>query len=291
MRENDQYVEFNKQRDLGAIIGDTINFLKNEGQPFFSTILKFSIIPILITVALSIYYIFYVDEVIRLGSDEDPFVVFGLLFSSPFLILSLAQIVTFAFIMVSAYAYIKSYAENRGKVNFDDVREVMKDKLLPYIGLSILNSIVIVIGFLFLFVPAVYFGVVLTLSGPLLIFEEKSVSKAFGDSFSFIKNYWWETFGVLLVIHILIWVLNFMIDKLIGIYNFDATEFIDDSGNSLLELVFSDPIYLSLLIISSIIAIFFNIVTVVSNALIYFDIYEKENPDRYNQSIDSLGTH
>ena len=286
----ENYVEFNKERDLGSIIGDTITFLKYEWQPFFSTILKFSILPVLVMIAFSVYYTYYTLYVFGNMTEDDPFVAFGLLGSKPFLLLSASQFFAFAFITVSAYAYIKSYAENKGKVNFEDVKELMKAKVLPYTGLSILSGFVVLVGFFFLVIPGFYLAVILALSGALLIFENKGVIDAFGDSFKFGKNYWWDTFGVLFVVNLIIIVLNYIVEILIGMHDYTGDVQTFDSIESILQSIFSDPIYVSLLVASIVVGIFLNILTTVSTALIYFDIYEKTNPHRHDDIIDTLGS-
>jgi len=54
--DTQNFINFKKKRDLGAILSDTFKFLYTEWKTFFGTILKISIIPILIAICAVIYY-------------------------------------------------------------------------------------------------------------------------------------------------------------------------------------------------------------------------------------------
>ena len=56
------FVQFKKERDLGAIITDTFTFIRNEWKPFFTTIFKVSIIPILIAIGSIIFLMLSFSE-------------------------------------------------------------------------------------------------------------------------------------------------------------------------------------------------------------------------------------
>ena len=285
----EEYVEFSRRRDLARIIGDTFTFLRYEWQPFISTILKFSIIPILITLTMSVYFTFYaMGYILNMGGD-DPLAIFGLYTSRPFLLLGASQVFTFSFMMVSAFAYIKSYAENKGKIDLSEIRATINSKIAPFVGLYVLNSIVVIAGFMFLIIPGIYLAVVLTFPGCLLVFDDKPFSEAFSDSFSFLKEYWWEAFGVLFLIHLIVGVITLVINHLIELHKYTGYANMYGSEYSILDAIFSDTFYLGLVIFVAIISIVFKVITTVSTAFIYFDISEKIHPNRYRDEIDTLG--
>ena len=54
---NDQnFINFKRRRDVGKMLSDTFQFLSTEWKPFFGTILKTSIVPILIAICAMVYY-------------------------------------------------------------------------------------------------------------------------------------------------------------------------------------------------------------------------------------------
>ncbi|MEQ6124143.1 hypothetical protein AAON49_08095 [Pseudotenacibaculum sp. MALMAid0570] len=281
------YVEFKKQRDLGALISDTVKFLRIEGKPFFITIIRASIIPMIIAIAGALYYTFTVAESSYLNS--------GNLFSSGNILLSLlgyygTLILVNASISNSALSYIKSYAFNRGVINYEDIQETTKSKFGSVLGLSFLNAIVMAVGFMFCFLPGIYFAVVLSVSTSILMFNNLGVFDAFGDAFNFIKGNWWETFGVLLVAGLIIIVLNIILNLPAMIYQFgtDGFNFFTIENTVSATELFSDPVFLILTVLSYLINYFFHAVGVVLSALIYFDIEEQRNPSAPD-IIDEIG--
>jgi hypothetical protein len=268
------YIKFNKARNLGSLISDTINFLKFEGKPFFTAVLRISIIPIILAIASGTYYQIY--ELERPVTFSSGFLSqYEYMTEWPYILSELTSYIAIGFMVASAYAYIKSYWENKGTINFSDINTLALRKAFPYAGLQILNLIVIGIGLIFLLIPGIYIAVVLSISGCLLVFENRDVFDAFGHSFDFVKGYWWETFGNILVFQILIAVILLALNIPLFFYGYNNT-FIAD-----------DPIYIGLLILSQIIESFFYLVTALFIAFIYFDIYERKHPSQ--DQIDFIG--
>lgn len=292
---NDQnYIEFRKKRDLGSILSDTFKFLKIEWKPFIGTILKTSIVPILIAIAAMIYYTMSSSDTMNnfsqsIYDDYDPTFDFARIFV-PFLAFAIAYLIAYALITVSAMGYIKSYISNKGVVNFEEVSEETKSKFGSYVGLFFLNGIIVVFGALLCFFPGIYFGVVLSLSACLFIFQNKGVTESINDSFSFIKGHWWDTFGILFVVNLIIGIIGFCFDIPAVIYQFGSllgnVENLQDSTQYI--NIFADPIYLSLLVISNFVKFILYIVTIVSTVFVYYDIKEQKDPSSESEGRNSI---
>ncbi|ARV14039.1 hypothetical protein [Polaribacter sp. SA4-12] len=281
---NDQnFIQFKKKRDLGTMLSDAFKFLSVEWKPFFYTIFKTAIIPVLIAICIMIYYLISstqvfggiaetanVDNVFDFNFSELILPVFGFIFS---------YLIAYALISVSALSYIKSYISNNGVVNFEEVSALTKDKFGAYVGLFILNGIIVFFGLLFCFLPGIYLGIVLSLSMCLLIFQNKGVMDSIGDSFNFIKGHWLETFGILLVVQIIIGIIGFFVDFPVSLYSGGSlgSDLLGEDPNELFN-IYKDPIYLILLIISNLIKFVLYIVTLVVTVFIYYDIKEQKNP-------------
>jgi hypothetical protein len=281
---NDQnFIQFKKKRDLGTMLSDAFKFLSVEWKPFLYTIFKTAIIPVLIAICLMIYYLFSSTQLFGGVSQTADFDnIFGLNFSELFLPIFgffLSYIVAYALISVSALSYIKSYILNKGVVNFEEVSTSTKDKFGAYVGLFILNGIIVIFGLLFCFLPGIYFSVVLSVSMCLLIFQNKGVMDSIGDSFNFIKGHWWETFGILIVVQIIIGFIGFIVDFPVGLYSTDSLsgDLFNQDPNELFN-VYKDPIYLFLLIASNLIKFILYLVTLVVTVFVYYDINEQKNP-------------
>ena len=290
---NDQnFINFKRRRDVGKMLSDTFQFLSAEWKPFFGTILKTSIVPILIAICAMVYYA--MSSVSFLGNfsqtaDFQDFFDFN--FSElllPIVAFFFSYLIAYALITVSALAYIKSYIVNRGVVNFEEVQNSTKDKFWSYVGLFVMNGIIVGFGLLFCFLPGIYLGVVLSLSICLLIFQDKSVLDAVNDSFSFIKEHWWETFGILLLVQIIIAVVGGVVSLPATLYQAaDIASLMQNGGSNELLSVFLDPIYLVFIVISYLVKFILYIVTVVVTVFIYYDIKEQKDPS--TEVIDEIG--
>ena len=127
----------------------------------------------------------------------------------------------------------------------------------------------------------IYTSVVLSLASSLLVFENKSVSQAIGDSFNFVKGHWWETFGVFIVISFIVSILGFIISTPVLIYQSnqiltESLSLINPENSTISLTMFSDPIYIFLNVLVSAAQFLLHSITLIATVLIYFDIYQKK---------------
>lgn len=292
------FVQFKKERDLGAIITDTFKFFRLEWKPFFTTILKASIIPILIAILAVIFYTSSFSSFFEgfayasydAYGNEPEVQDLGMFFISVFAFL-IAYLIAYSMATVSGLSYIRSYIENKGIVNFEDVNASTKQNFWSYVGLLFLTGLIVGIGFVLCFIPGIYLWVPLALATCLLIFEKRSVGDSISYSFDFIKGHWWDTFGTLIVIQLILGVLGALTDIPATIYQLIKIGI--DAGSqdpTAVFEIFSDPIYLFLLAFSYFFKIIMYIVSVVATVFIYYDINEQKNASGSMDMIDSLGS-
>jgi hypothetical protein len=289
--DTQNFINFKKRRDLGSILSDTFNFLNDEWKPFFSVIFRISIVPILIAICAVIYYgmssVSFFSDFTQIGESTNLFSFSEIVL--PAFAFGFSYLIAFALMTVASLSYIKSYIDHKGVVNYQEIQQLTKEKFWPYVGLFFLIAIMVFFGMIFCFIPGIYLGVVLSLSICFLVFQNKGVFDAIGDSFSLIKNHWWETFGVLLVVQLLIWVISFVISLPVTIYQgFDMVSALQNQDSTEMLNFFSDPIYLILLVFSYIVKFVLFIVSTISTVFIYYDIKEQKNPS--SDIIDSIGT-
>ena len=290
--DHQNFIEFKKKRDLGLIISDSFKFITTEWKSFFGTILKAAVIPIFVAIGAMIYYVMcsttVFGDIANTTNFNNPFNLNFKELIIPIFIFLVAYLVAYALVTVSALSYIKSYISNKGVVNIEEVTTLAKDKFGAYVGLFFLNGIIIFFGALFCFLPAIYLGVVLSLSICLLIFQDKSVVDAISDSFIFIKGHWWETFGVLIVIQLIIGVVGFLVDLPAAFYQFINIGFgLKDQDAVEILAIFKDPIYIVLLVVSYFIKFILYTVTTVATVFIYYDIKEQRNAS--TDGINEIG--
>ncbi len=289
--DTQNFINFKKRRDLGLILSDTFNFLNDEWKPFFSVIFRISIVPILIAICAVVYYGM---SSFNFFSDFNQISESANLFSFSEMVLpafafGFSYLIAFALMTVACLSYIKSYIDNRGIVNYQEIQQLTKEKFWPYVGLFFLIGLMAGFGFIFCFIPGIYLIVVLSLSICFLVFQNKGVFDAIGDSFSLIKNHWWETFGILLVVQILIGVISAVVSLPASLYvGYDMFSVLQNQDSTEMFNFFSDPIYLILLVFSYFIKFVLYIISTIATVFVYYDIKEQKNPS--SDIINSIGT-
>ena len=295
--QNQNFINFKKVRSLGDMLSDTLKFLSTEWQPFFMTIVKLAIVPVLIAIAAAIYFLMqsnsFYGGLLDLNSlDGGGIEDINFNFSSilvPLAIFSFSYLIAYALVTVASLSYIKSYIKNKGIINYEEIQNDAKTTFWSYVGLFFVVGIIVFIGTLFCFLPGIYFVVVLSLSIPIMIFQNSGVLDSINGAFTLIKDNWWETFGILIVVQILILIISFIVQLPVGMYQGVDTAVMlqGEYPNELLEL-FSDPVYLMLLGISYLVKFILYIISTIVTVFIYFDIREQKNPTS-NDIIDEIG--
>ncbi|WP_428742735.1 hypothetical protein [Tenacibaculum sp.] len=280
---NKEYIEFKRERDLGSIISDAFKFIRLEGKQFFLTILKVAAIPIVIAVASMIYYMMSMSSLI----SEDVSGVMGMF--GAICVMMIAYLVAIVFINLAGMYYIKSYIDNKGLVRQEDVVTNTKAKFWSFTGFGILAGLILFASAMLCVLPLFYTWPVLSLGASILVFENETASGAVGKCFNFISGYFWETFGVIFVVAILVGVLGYVFQIPAFIYQvIKMSIFIGDDPMIAIN-VYKDPIYLFLNIVSIAGQLMFYSITLITNVFLYFDINEKKNLTGTIERIDSIG--
>ncbi len=292
--ENNSYVEFKKERDLGAIITDTFKFIRENWKAYFGAIIKI-VGPFILVGAIIMVFTFGAFSGIFSeigGNDGDPDAVLGVMGSMFGWIglLILVAIVIYVMISATSLYFIKSYIKNNGIPDFIEVRTNTFKNIWKFIGLGILIFMMVIIGVILCYVPGIYLAIVLSLATSIMVFEEKSISDTISYSFTLVKDQWWNTFGVLLVVGLLVSILGSVFSIPTFIYQIIkmGTMIGEDDPAGVFNL-FKDPIYVALNVLSYIGKYILSSVTLIASVFIYYDLNEQKNLTGTIEKIDSLG--
>ncbi|MAZ27240.1 MAG: hypothetical protein CL868_09215 [Cytophagaceae bacterium] len=283
-----EIIIFKKERDLGTILTDSFKFVRQEYKTIFKALLHNVAIPFLLLLAGTAYYTASLGDfnfLITGGASAFGANIFiALLF---FFVTNILFIGAFYGTMME---YIKSYIDNGGNVNLEEVNSNTKHRFLSLFGASCLISIITVAGLFFCILPGIYLGVVLMMVYPLMIFNNRSTTDAINESFSFIKNEWWMSFATMVVMYLLIYVVKLVFSIPAVIYSFTKAF----TGNSTISS--GDPssmfdwVYITLSTLSSAVGYLLLTFMAVAIAIIYFNINEKKNQTGILEEIDSIGS-
>jgi hypothetical protein len=132
------------------------------------------------------------------------------------------------------YEYMRFYMLNKGLA--PTMGELWKQsvKQLPsYFVIGLLAAIISGFGVILLFVGAIWLAVVFTMAFPLRAFERAEIGDCIGRSFKLIKGRWWMTFGLVLVLAMLISFISYVIYlPMLLLTGFGAMSGMDDPGEA-----------------------------------------------------------
>jgi len=282
------YIEFKKQRELGEILSDTFAFIRNEFKPFCSTFFK--IVGPYLLVMLICYgtYVYMVGDFMNFNFSSGGGLSHVLIAGVSGLAFFAAFVATYALSAASTLFYIRSYADNKGTTNFDEIKNAAYGAFWDFVGLFILVGLCVGVGFMFCIIPGIYLYVPLSLSFSILVFNRKGVSEAFSDSFTLVKDHWWMTFATLFVVGIIVAVAGFVFSLPNTIYTY-AKMGIFSGEIDAENFGMADPLTVLFGIISMLAQFLLNIISVIAGVFIYFDLNEKKNFTGTYERIKNLG--
>ncbi|MFD0762487.1 hypothetical protein ACFQZW_10370 [Lutibacter aestuarii] len=287
------FIEFKKERDLGAIITDTFKFIRENWKEYFLTVLKIVGPVLLIALTVLVLYMFTMSDLFKDldNVDANPGGFLSKIFSW-FFGLMFVYILLYTLLSMASLYFIKSYINNFGKPNFNEVKANIYKNIWKFLGLGFLITLVTVAGAIFCYLPGIYLGTVLSLATSIMVFEEKSIGDTFSQAFTLIKGQWWNTFGVLLVVWILLMILGqaFSIPAFIYQMVKMGTMMQNEDPTAVFE-IFKDPIYLILNIFSYLFQFILYSIPLISTVFIYFDLNEQKNFTGTFEKIENLGNN
>ncbi len=284
-------IEFKKQRELGDILTDTFGFIRNEFKPFLTTILQISG-PYLVMFLLSMaFYTYTVGDIFNFsalsGTNND--ILSPLLIAAALLIFAVSAILAYTMATSAVLYYIKSYLENEGVVNIDDVKQNVKQTFWGFLGLNFVKWIVIIVSAMFCLLPMFYFIVPMTIVLCIFVFENKDVSDSFSDSFKLIKDEFWITFATILVIGIIVTIASYAFGLPASIYSIAKMGIFSGEMDPANMSIFQDPVLILLNVFSYLFQFLLSLISIVGAAFIYFNLNEKKNFTGTMEQIQSLG--
>ena len=282
--ENNYLFEFYKERDLGSILSDTFAFLRQNWRDMLAKTWKILLPYLVLVIGFSIFFFMSFGNFIEAVSSENVGAFFTKFFVFILLLLIFSVITE-----LTVLNYIKLYITNEGYVDERELKKRVYKKIFPLIILHILIGIIINIGILFFIIPGIYFSVVLFFAPYIYIFEDKSIGESISASFSLVSGRWWITFGTIIVISLIYGVMGYIFSLPQLIYQL-AFPLVKDAQTFNVVDLFKDPVYLLLNVISMLGKFIMSVISLISMALVYFDLYEYKTSSGLINKIDDLGS-
>lgn len=200
-------IDFYKKRPFSDKLNITFVYLRENAWPYLKVqLLIAGPILLLVNMAASRLQLGLLDSLEKMQRAPDSFMIdmfstYGFVF--------LASLVGGVLIPVLCYSYMQVYRERPPEgITIAHVTRDMWPNFLSMLGYGIIAGMVIIVSAFFLFIPAIYFMVVLSLGAAIICFEKTDPFTAFGRCFTLIKDKWFSTAGLVLVVFIIAYLIN-----------------------------------------------------------------------------------
>ncbi|MEO8232210.1 MAG: hypothetical protein ABI638_07995 [Ignavibacteriota bacterium] len=276
---NPKKIEFQQYRDFGQVLSATFEFLRENFKPLGKALI-FLVGPFILL--CGIFCGLYQKDIFSFTPTSTSLSQFGISFG----VYVLFSFLTLMMLVNTIYSYIIIYlkSEDESMIEVDDVWNVVKKNVLKIILLSIGYTIITILAFILVIIPGIYVSITLMMIYIVAINEDKGFFDAMSRCFYLIKNKWWFTFGLLIVLSLIQGFMSFLfqIPQYIAMF-FVAFNSFDGSGmNSTTEIIF-----IVTTIISSFSFLFYSI-SFVGIAFHYFSLVEQKEAKGLLNKIESI---
>jgi hypothetical protein len=205
MNQNLIPIEFYKQRDLGEKINVTFDFIKQNFKEIFVLMAK-TVLPIVAFIAIipAFFPEFFISNVKQLEyvSPSAPLIML-VYYLGYFAAMLYGQSI------INTLMYQKLIVSKEGNSEFFDLKSEINSNVFKIFGTSILAGLVIMGFSLLLIIPGIIVAVMLNYAPTVAVFEKISPSKAISKCWKGGLTNWWSTFGLIIVVAIIVGILNF----------------------------------------------------------------------------------
>ena len=276
---NSQKIEFQRYRDFGQIINATFEFLRVNFKQLAKAVIYLVGPFVLLT---GIFGGLYQKDLFSFTSTVKSLSEFGIAFGLYIFFAILTSLV----LVSTVYSYILLYLRRQDDIpiEVDEVWLMVKSKTLKILLFSIGYGLVTVFATILLIIPGIYVSVSLMIIYIVGLNEDKGFFDSMSRSFFLIKNKWWFTFGLLLVLSLIQGFLGFLfqIPQYIAMFfvAFNSAE--GNATSSTTEIIF-----IVTTIISSLNFIFYSI-SLIGIAFHYFSLVEQKEAKGLLDKIESI---
>ncbi|MBK7630104.1 MAG: hypothetical protein IPJ23_05295 [Ignavibacteriales bacterium] len=276
---NPKKIEFQLYRDFGQILSATFEFLRENFKQLAKSLI-FLVGPFILLTG--IFGGLYQKEMFSFVPTSTSLSQFGMSIG----LYILAASLTMLMLINTVYSFIVIYIrkEDESEIQVDEVWNIAKSNILKIILLSIGYTVVTIFASILLIIPGIYVSVALMIIYIVAINENKGFFDAMSRCFYLIKNKWWFTFGLLIVLGLIQGFMGFLfqIPQYIAMF-FVAFNSIDGNGmNSTTEIIF-----IITTIIASLNFLFYSI-SFVGIAFHYFSLVEQKEAKGLLNKIESI---
>ncbi len=213
-------IQLFQQRDFGDKINATFQYISQNFRSL-SLALLYIVGPVALVAGVASGIMqSNLFNLAKLSGDadagSDPTAAFRMmqnLFSPAFGIAALFSLLAILVVSLATYAHMKIYGRKTAQrletglepvpISVAEVWEEMQAHIGRAMVVSVLSFIVTVVAAFFFVFPGIYVGVVFSLAVAVVVFEGTDFGQTWNRCFTLIRDKWWSTFGLLIVMGII----------------------------------------------------------------------------------------
>lgn len=276
---NPQKIEFQRYRDFGQIINATFEFLRENFKQLAKAVIYLVGPFVLLT---GIFGGLYQKDLFSFTSTVKSLSEFGIAFGLYIFFAILTSLV----LVSTVYSYILLYLKRQDDIpiEVDDVWLMVKSKTLKILLFSIGYGLVTVFATVLLIIPGIYVSVALMIIYIVGLNEDKGFFDSMSRSFYLVKNKWWFTFGLLIVLSLIQGFLGFLfqVPQYIAMFVIAFNSMDGNGTDSITEII---------LIVTTIIStlnFIFYAISLVGIAFHYFSLVEQKEAKGLLDKIEAI---
>jgi hypothetical protein len=280
-------VQLRQVRDLGQNITDTFNFLRQNWKTLYKAIAFVCLPPLILAgVAMSRFFTVAAD-VQATGELSSPFGFFG-----GMLVGYILMILVYVLYIAIIYEYVRNYVQGvHTTIGTGALVKQAFGQVLSYFGLFFLSGILIVVGTVLCFLPGIWVAISLCLTPVCHAIERTGSTGSMSRSFELVKGQWWETFGLAIVVYLIMMVITYALMiplyAVMGIGFFSGFEPGQDPQEAILYMRTVMPL---MMMVSLGINMLVYPIGAVSMALRYFTLVESKEHVGLGQQVKGFDT-
>lgn len=267
-----------RTRNFGDLISDTFTYVRDYHKSLGKGLLYF-VIPIIALAA--ILFGNYMQQVMAMQADPNSLDDIASMFSS---IGGASMLGMFASAAMAAVVFnhmaLVSESES-GEVTVSGIWNRYKTDIWAIIGISIITGIIAFVGMIFFIIPGIFLLVKFSLIPAVYVKERVGISDAFSRSWHLTANYWWFTFGLTIVMGLLVSFMSYFLtvpimltSAFVGFAGGDV-----GSASTMITVIYSTAMLLGY--------IFYSLLYI-SIGLHYFNLVERKEGSAMKERIEQI---
>ncbi len=208
--------DFQQTRDFGQKISATFDFIRAHFKPLSLCLLYYVLpVPLVGLVAEGVAQKMFFQS---FGSDfVEPSQMLGL---TPAILLSYIPLVLgYVLLITTVYGYLILRLETPAHQPVEPpmVGAWIRTRFLPTLGGGAALGVVIILAFLLLIIPGIWLTVPTSLFFFVRLYEKRSIDSAMTRCVQLVKNHWWPTLGLLIVVGFIRMIVPYIVGISLGL--------------------------------------------------------------------------